>query len=357
MIVDDSIVARTAFTRMIHDPVHRRVVASVGTAERALEELATNPADVILLDLEMPGMGGLEALPRIQRLAPDTQVLVVSSLAAEGARQTLTALAMGAADTMAKPVSGAFDDHYRDTLIARITALGPVRGVRPPADPEPHRAANPSTLPPSILAIGASTGGIHAIGQFLNHLPAWLDVPIIITQHLPANFMDVFAQQIGQLSGRETLLGTQGSSVLPGRIIIADAGGHAVVENTRSGVAIAIDRTPVASNCMPSADPMFASIAAVYGKRAGGVVLSGMGRDGCSGARDIFAAGGRIYAQDAATSAVWGMPGAVVTAGLSSATQPPAQLAQTIARLYPHPLARGDADNANDARIRQRVTA
>ena len=180
MIVDDSLTVRTVFSRMIAREGDMRIVATANTAESGLAELASARPDVILLDLEMPGMGGLEALPKILEAAPDTQVLVISSLTADGAEATVSALSLGAADTMLKPRPGGFDDEYKSTLLDKIRAL---KGVSEPGPSEMVRASGTrkgAGKPPKVVAIGASTGGIHALNLFLRQIPADFDLPILI---------------------------------------------------------------------------------------------------------------------------------------------------------------------------------
>lgn len=338
MIVDDSLTVRTVFSRMIQRESDMEIVASAGTAERALVELRSTPVDVILLDLEMPGMGGLEALPKMLATAHDAQVLVVSSLTAEGAEHTLTALSMGAADTMLKPRPGGFNDAYRDSLLAKIRALGGKSEPRrspdrsepaPPAVRAPRRAAKR----PKVVAIGASTGGIHALNLFLRRLPAAFDLPILITQHLPDSFIPVFARQMEMASGRPADLAGEGTVIARGRIVIAPGNGHMIVRRQGLQHVTGLVYQPVRSGCMPSVDPMFESLASAYDGQVAAVLLSGMGRDGTEGAQAIAAAGGTIFAQDAESCAVWGMPRTVAETGLAAAVLPPEQLADRVAAM------------------------
>src|SRR6187399_943193 len=329
LVVDDSPTVRAVFARLIEAEADLEVAASEESAERALAVLLQASPDVILLDLDMPGMGGLDAMPRMIELAAPARVLVVSSLTVRGAEQTLTALSLGAADTLAKPKPGQFDKDYRATLLRKIRLLGRVakrarEKSAPPAQPQlrPH----PKELP-HLIAIGASTGGIHALGQLFSALSPRVQLPILVTQHLPGSFMDPFVRQLRAASGRGTVVAHEGMAVLPGQIIVAPGDAHMTVAASNKGaVVIRLEDGPVPSGCRPSVDPMFASCAKVYGPHALGVVLSGMGRDGADGAARLVAAGGTILAQDSASSAVWGMPGAVTAAGLASAVLPPDQI-------------------------------
>lgn len=344
MIVDDSLTVRTIFKRMVESDPALVTIGTASSAEHAIKQLGTDPADVVLLDLEMPGIGGLDALPAILATPGSPQVLVVSSLTMDGAEHTLAALQMGAADTLAKPRPGGFTEDYRTQLLGKIRALGS-RAVDSTSEPlmvAPARAgaAEPSfarpglarrTWRPQVVAVGASTGGIHALGLMLRQLGRDFDVPLLITQHLPGSFIPVFARQIEAAVGRSVDIATDGLPLTPGRIVIAPGHGHIVVRRKgSSGLVVDVSTKPAASGCLPSVDPMLASLAEACEGRALGVILSGMGRDGALGAKDLVEAGGTIYAQDADSSAVWGMPGAVARAGLASMIAPPDRLGDAV---------------------------
>ncbi len=330
MIVDDSLTVRTVFSRMIERENGLMISALASSAEKALAELARVTPDVILLDLEMPGMGGLEALPRILEAAPGARVLVISSLTAHGAAHTVQALALGAADTMLKPRPGGFDDDYRGQLLAKIRALkSPARLGTKKAVPG-RFARRKVGKAPKVVAIGASTGGIHALNLLLNRIPAQFDLPILITQHLPASFIPVFAKQVELAARRATVLAEEGTEITRGRIIIAPGHGHLVVRRSAGRHVCGLAFHAVKSGCMPSVDPMFETLAEAFDGQVAGVLLSGMGRDGTDGAQSIVDAGGTIFAQDAQSCAVWGMPRAVTERGLVSAALPPDELAEKI---------------------------
>jgi two-component system chemotaxis response regulator CheB len=332
LVVDDSPTVRAVFARLIGEESDLELAAAEPCAERALATLVQCAPDVILLDLDMPGMGGLDAIPRMIELSAPARILVVSSLTVRGAEHTLAALSLGAADTLAKPRPGQFDKDYRATLLRKIRLLGRVAKrarVKSTVPAQPLRPA--AKVVPHLLAIGASTGGIHALGQLLGSLTARVNVPILITQHLPGSFMDPFVRQLRAASGRGAVVAHDGMAVLPGQIVVAPGEAHLTVAASPQGVTVVrLEDGPAASGCRPSVDPMFTSCAALFGAHALGVVLSGMGRDGADGAARIVAAGGTILAQDAASSAVWGMPGAVTAAGLASAVLPPEQIAARI---------------------------
>lgn len=340
MVVDDSITARTVHSRIVAGGDDMSVVAIAGTAEQAIHLLGEIRVDVILLDLDMPGIGGLDALPKIIAAARGARIMVVSSLTVDGAEQTIAALSQGAADTLPKPVVGSFDEAYRETLRGKIRALGGASarngtpraladGARPSSSGPGLRAGSRSR--PQVLAIGASTGGIHALGQLFGCLPKGIALPVLVTQHLPASFMPVFARQLQTISGCEALVAEEDSELVPGRILIAPGDAHLTVRRQGDAVRVRLDRSPMPSGCTPSVDPMFTSLAAMYGADTLAVVLSGMGRDGALGAARIVAAGGALFAQDETSSAVWGMPRAVAEAGLASAILPPEEIAVRIA--------------------------
>ena len=330
MLIDDSLTVRTVFSRMIERESDMTIVASASTAERGLEELRRHQADVILLDLEMPGMGGIEALPKLLKASPRTKVLVISSLTAAGAEHTVQALRMGAADTMLKPRPGGFNDDYRNQLLGKIRAL---KGLAPYE--QPVRSSSKWTerrvgKKPQLLAIGASTGGIHALNLFLRQVPENFDLPILITQHLPESFIPVFAKQMEAASGRRAVLAGEGVEIRRGMIVIAPGHGHMVVRRKGTQLVTGLAFNPVKSGCTPSVDPMFETAAEACEGKVAGILLSGMGRDGTDGADAIISAGGTIYAQNAESCAVWGMPRAVTESGLASAILPPAELADKI---------------------------
>jgi two-component system chemotaxis response regulator CheB len=338
MLVDDSMVARAVLSRMIESDDELEICGVAGTAEDAIAALQAVRVDVIVLDLEMPGAGGLKSIPRILAAGAGARIMIVSSLAEEGAEETVAALALGAADTLPKPGTGRFNGRFSEILIGKLKVLGHA-GPRPPdssllgdfAPAAPLRAmpANPA----GILAIGASTGGIHALGTFFQNLPPRIGVPILITQHLPAPFMSVFARQLGGIAQREALVAEDGMALVNDRIIIAPGDAHLTVDAIGGSHVVRLTSGAVPSGCLPSLDPMLASAGALFGRGALGVVLTGMGRDGVEGAGRLVACGGSIFAQDAASCAVWGMPRAVLEAGLACAVMPPDRLARRIASL------------------------
>lgn len=330
MIIDDSITARSALARTVAGHPDLNVVATAGSAEIGLGVLAEHRVDVILLDLEMPGIGGLKALPQLLERSDGAKVLVVSTLTTDGAEPTLAALAMGAADTLAKPSAGNFDDAYKSELLDKVIALARGRG-RPIAAPPQERATAKAVVSrPGLIAIGASTGGIHALGRFFSTLPGTIDAPILITQHLPGSFMEVFARQVSTMAGRDAMVATEGMIIRPRTIYVAPGNGHLKLRPHGDEVRVAIEKSKAPSGCCPSVDPMLESVAELYGRHGLAVILSGMGRDGALGARRLNQAGGTIVAQDEASCAVFGMPRGIVEAGIASAIAAPEGLAEFV---------------------------
>ncbi|HET9356225.1 MAG TPA: chemotaxis-specific protein-glutamate methyltransferase CheB [Sphingomicrobium sp.] len=337
MIVDDSMVARAVLSRMIESDGGFEIVAVAGSAEDAIESLSTTRVDVVMLDLEMPGAGGLKSIPAILKAARGARVLIVSTLAEEGAEATVTALAMGAADTLPKPGTGRFNGTFSNVLLSKLRALGRRRDqdmALPGAPASRPQAIAPRAMvsgPVRLLALGASTGGIHALGTFFHHFPRRIGAPILVTQHLPEPFMAVFARQLAVASQRETVVAADGLRLLPDRVILAPGDASMTLDMSGGHLIVRLDHARSASGYLPSVDPMLASAGAMLGREALGVVFSGMGRDGLEGARALVAAGGSVLIQDEASCAVWGMPRAVAEAGLPCAILPPGGLAERIA--------------------------
>ncbi len=332
LIVDDSAVARASLSRTISEAPEFDIVAALDGARRAIDWLGSNKVDIILLDIQMPGLDGLAALPELIEACCGARILVVSTLAGNGARETIQALALGAADTLAKPEMGALGRQFGDVLIDKMLRLGKARPAAFTESREPQLLRKVAETPIACLAIGASTGGLHALAAFFAALPRSFDAPILVTQHLPPVFMSFFADQLSALSGRSAYIASEGETVKRGDILVAPGDRHLGLTRRGRKVCVALLDHAAASRCCPSVDPMFAAQAEVYGDGALGVVLTGMGRDGEIGAGAIAEAGGTIIAQDALSSAVWGMPGTVARAGLASLIAAPASLAAYVAQ-------------------------
>jgi two-component system, chemotaxis family, protein-glutamate methylesterase/glutaminase len=327
LIVDDSAVARAALSRMVAEAPAFEVVAALDGARRAIDWLAGNSADIVLLDIQMPGLDGIAALPELVEASGGARVLIVSTLAGDGARATIQALALGAADTLAKPEIGSLGRQFGEVLIDKMLRLGKASPAASADRRAPHLLRKVAETPVACLAIGASTGGLHALAVFFANLPEAFSAPILVTQHLPPVFMPFFADQLSSLSGRTARVAEPDETLRRGEILVAPGNAHLGLVRSGNAVKAALLDHAATSRCCPSVDPMFTSVAEVYGDSALGVILTGMGRDGEIGAAAIAGAGGTVIVQDAASSTVWGMPGTIARAGLASLVASPAGLA------------------------------
>ena len=336
MIVDDSMVARAVLSRMIDADGNFEIAGIAGTAEDAIEALGQVMVDIVLLDLEMPGVGGLKALPRILEAAKGAKVLIVSSLAEEGAEETVAALALGAADTLPKPGTGRFNGRFSEVLLGKLRELGyadrssivPLRPLRPP---RPLAGANATSRCGCSRSAPRPAESMRSAPS-LPRLPERIGVPILVTQHLPPAFMTVFARQLSLAAGREAVVaedGTQPAS-RPDRRRAGRSASAGRRSQRQAGRAPAQDQGRRAAAC-PRSIRCWPRPARCLAPAALGIVLTGMGRDGAEGARRLVEAGGSVIAQDEASSAVWGMPRAIAEAGLACAILPPDKLARRVA--------------------------
>ena len=333
LIIDDSAVARAALSRIVSGSDDFVLVDAVDSARRALARLQTSHADILLLDIQMPDVDGLTALPELLAASQGARVLIVSTLAEAGARATIEALALGAADTLAKPRLGGIGQGFSDELLEKMRRLG--ESGSPGSDTvsaSPPTIRRASCAPIACMAIGASTGGVHALDRFFAALPVTFQAPILVTQHLPPSFIPFFVDQLASKSGRPTSIAREGASLRSGHILVAPGTAHIGLQGKRGAVRVALQHDEVESRCRPSVDPMFESVARVFGESALAIVLTGMGRDGAMGAQAVVDAGGTVIAQDPASSAVWGMPGTVIRAGAASIVGPPQILASYAGR-------------------------
>lgn len=334
MVCDDSALIRGAISRIIESDPAIRVVARAVNGEQAVEMLRQTPVDLVVLDVEMPGMDGLTALPLLLRTKPAPRVLMASTLTTRGAEVTLRALRLGAADCIAKPSAlGALGEgEFRRDLLSKIQALGRRSGdsVRSlPLKPMPRPAR-----PVQLLAVGSSTGGPQALFSLVQGLGTRVPVPVVITQHMPASFMPTLAQHLGRLGGMPCALAEAAQKLLPAHIYLAPGDRHLLVEKTDGiGLRARLEDGPAVNFCRPSVDPLFESA----GRATGGAVmltmLTGMGQDGLNGTRSAVEAGAVAIAQDEETSVVWGMPGAIARAGLCHAVLPLPQIAPRLLEL------------------------
>lgn len=334
LVVDDSVVVRTVIERILNGDHRFSVEHKTNSAEQAIGYLADHDVDLVLLDIELPGQSGLAALPAILRARAGVKVAILSGNCEEGSAAAIEALALGASDIVSKPDSGSFGDHFSNALIERLSRLfADPRLVRPVARPAAPVASGRAVEPLACLGIGASTGGIHALGQLFEGLKAPLGVPVLLTQHLPLSFTPYFVQQLARMTSLRVKVAEQGDLLVADTLYVAPGDANLIVRRGLQGrVNIQLTTERTAGGNLPGVDPMFASMAAAFGAGAAGIVLTGMGRDGTTGARDIVAAGGWIVAQDEASSVVWGMPGSVASAGMTCAILEPRAIMDFVAR-------------------------
>jgi two-component system chemotaxis response regulator CheB len=339
MLCDDSATARAILARLLESEPGIRVVHRAADGRAALAALAEARPDVVLLDLEMPVMDGMTALPLILKAAPRTAVIVASALTQRGAKVAIAALGAGASDYIPKPqgaAGGAADPAFRNELITKVRAWARMKrreGARP-APAAPMRAAprGGPAVRPSILAIGCSTGGPQALGALLKRMPR-LAMPVVVVQHMPAGFTAMLAEHLDRLGAMRCAEAKDGEALVAGRVFLAPGDRHLLVESAAGGMRARITTDPPENFCRPAVDPMLRSVVRAAGGRVLAVILTGMGHDGLEGCRAVVAAGGQVLAQDEASSVVWGMPGAVARAGLPSWLAPPEALAERIAAI------------------------
>ncbi len=342
MLVDDSLVIRSVLEHMIERSQDFQIVASVANAREALDFLVHDTVDVVILDIEMPVMSGLAALPDILERGKDARVLILSSNCEEGGPAAVEALALGASDTLAKPGRARFGGTFSEVLNDRLRRLGHAKRAKRKASEyvrvaeQRHKveAPNPSRDKAlDCIAVGASTGGIPSMQALLRGLDEEISAPILLTQHLPDAFIPFFARQLGAMTSRKVHVAEADMPVHPNHIYLAPGQGHLTLYRDKAKrVRIRILEGPVESGCEPSVDPMFSSVAEIYGGRACAIVLSGMGRDGLHGARELHGRGIPVLAQNPESCVVWGMPGAVVRDGIASAVLTPDAMATYLNR-------------------------
>ena len=356
MVVDDAIVVRRQLTRWIGDEKDMMVSACLRTGREAVEQLEACNPDVVVLDVDMPELDGISALPQLLKKKRDLVVIMASTLTRRSAEISLRALSLGAADYISKPETNrgvTTSATFRRDLIEKVRELGGRRRKRrapaapgtppsPTAQPAPARAPEPpiklrafAPTSPRVLVIGSSTGGPQALTTVMSNLRGVLSrVPVLITQHMPPTFTTILAEHIARAASGKAHEGIDGERVEAGTIYVAPGGKHMQAVKRDNGVFIALDDGPLVNFCKPAVDPLFRSAAAVWGSAVLAVVLTGMGSDGAKGGADIVAHGGSVIAQDEATSVVWGMPGAAAHAGICSAVLPLDQIAPKVARLF-----------------------
>ncbi len=341
MVVDDSAVVRGLLVRTLEQDPAIQVVASVSNGENALKAQDKHKIDVIVLDIEMPVMDGMTALPKLLSADPGVKVIMASTLTMHNAQISLEALAKGASDYIPKPGSGihlSTAEEFKRSLLEKIKALAskkrPVAAAtaKKPLIGKAKTAAGSASggielrpfgkSKPQVLAIGSSTGGPQALLKLFGMLKTSVQLPILITQHMPPNFTTILAQHIAKATGAPAAEGKDGDVLKGGHVYVAPGDYHMRVKRSGTDVVLRLDQQPHVNFCRPAVDPMLDSLAEVYGPAILTVILTGMGHDGRDGCKTIVNVGGSVIAQDEETSVVWGMPGAAAESGVCSAVLP-----------------------------------
>ncbi len=355
LVVDDAVVVRRLVTDVLAADPEIEVVGIAANGKIALQKIAQLAPDLITLDIEMPEMDGLETISEIRKTWKTLPVIMFSTLTERGAQSTMEALARGATDYVTKPANvgsvTVAQQRVRDELIPRIKSLcasvlpaaiparltgaalvsaqlAKVAGTPPPRPPRP--AATGPQQPISIVAIGCSTGGPNALIEILPKLPADFPLPIVITQHMPPMFTKFLADRLSVMSKLTVREATEGALITAGSVWIAPGDHHLVLKVVGGRVIATLTQDPPENSCRPAVDVMLRSVVACYGPRVLSVILTGMGQDGLRGSEAVHDAGGRVFAQDEASSVVWGMPGFVARSGIANSVLPLDRIAQAI---------------------------
>jgi two-component system chemotaxis response regulator CheB len=352
LLCDDSSVVRSILERVLRADASIRVVGKVTNGREAIAAVQAGGIDVVLLDVEMPVMDGLAALPRLLAADHAVKVLMASAMTRKGGAIALESLRLGAADFIPKPTSVgeiATDGGFRVELIAKVLGLGRQSRAYRARRGGGHQASvgRPQAAPlrlrpapqqrPAVLGIGSSTGGPAALLTLFQALGDRIGVPILLTQHMPAAFTPQLADHIHRLGGATCAEAVHGEPLRPGHVHLAPGNRHLTVVAREGGLAIALTDDAPENFCRPSVDPMLRSLSAAYPGRVLALMLTGMGQDGLRGAERIVSDGGSVIAQDEASSIVWGMPGAVARAGLCQAVLPLNELAPKLLQFVGRP--------------------
>lgn len=354
MVVDDSAVVRGLVSRWVSEDPELNVVGKFANGKLAVDGVVQCAPDIIVLDIEMPVMDGMTALPQLLQRLPDVKVIMASTLTRRNAEISLEALSLGAVDYIPKPEGNAgvtTSSDFRADLLKKIKAVGGTAAPRrlPRSDDSPASVPAPtvqkdeaaislrpfSSTRPRVLAIGSSTGGPKALAKVIKDVAAVIDIaPVLITQHMPATFTSILAEHLGRDSQRNSKEAEDGEPLRPGTIYVAPGGKHMALDVNGNEVVLKVYDGPDVNFCKPAVDPLFRSVAKIFGASALAVVLTGMGHDGAGGAVEIANAGGSVIVQDEATSIVWGMPGATAASGACSAVLPLDQIGEKINLLF-----------------------
>ncbi|QER42118.1 chemotaxis response regulator protein-glutamate methylesterase [Thermodesulfobacterium sp. TA1] len=336
LVVDDSAIMRKLIVDILKEEKDIEVVDTAKNGKEAIEKAKTLKPDVITLDIEMPEMDGIEALKFLRKEVPSTKVIMFSSLTQEGAKATIEALALGAYDFVPKPSTKSFLEsvkQIKDQLIPKIKSVVPLKRIQSIYRPsQVKKVFKKEDL--KVLGIGVSTGGPQTLMQIIPKLPKSFPVPILIVQHMPPVFTKQLAERLDSLSELKVKEGEQGEPVRSGMVYIAPGDFHMVVKKDNAEPKIRLHQGPPRNFCRPAVDELFESIAEVYEGASVGLILTGMGSDGKEGAKKIKEQGGVVLAQDAETSIVFGMPKAVIEAGLADEVLSLDQIPQRLKEIF-----------------------
>lgn len=340
LIADDAALYRTAIANVLAEVPDVRVVGMARNGRDALEKLAHTPVELITLDIEMPEMSGLELLPHLQQKYPKVKTIVVSQYTEKGAELTLEALRRGALDFITKPTVGSLEsgiESIRRDLLRKVLPLIREAEGSPAGQHIRGRQNQPrgaGTAPPlarrDVVAIGISTGGPKSLMALFEQIPESFRQAILIVQHMPPLFTRKLAAQLSRTAKLPIAEAREGEKVENGRVYLAPGDFHMEVKMHNGEPLISLHQRPPENFCRPAVDVLFRSIACVYGARAVGVVMTGMGNDGLAGAEALKKAGAPIIAQDRATSVVWGMPKCIIESNLADAVAPLQEMYRTI---------------------------
>ncbi len=346
LIVDDAVVVRRVLSDAIAKDHALEVAGTASNGRLALAKFTSLKPDIILLDIEMPEMDGLETVRELRKINKRIPIIMFSTLTEHGATATLEALTLGATDYVTKPsntdMEGTADTVFGE-LIPKIRALcklpeaiPPMAGVQSLLAAAPViptlRRIRPPLAHAKIVAIGVSTGGPDALARLMPTLPANLPVPVVIAQHMPAVFTTMLARRLTEKSSLPVRECISGEILVPGCAYLAPGDFHMVVGNLNGEAVLRTHQGPKENFCRPSVDVLFRSVAETFGANVLAVVLTGMGHDGLGGSQALHGKGAQIMVQDEATSIVWGMPGFVARAGLADKVLPLDQIGPEIVR-------------------------
>ena len=341
LLVDDSATSRALLRQLCDDDPRLTVVGEAGNGRQAVEQVERLRPSIVVMDIEMPLLDGIEATRQIMEKTPTPILVVTAHYDAGDVALSLRAVQAGALNILHKPMGPGSPTFHQDgqRFVRMVKALAGVRPVRrypstaERETPLPAAAACrdvPLAVPLRAIGVAASTGGPAALYRLLELLPVTLDVPVLVVQHIANGFAPGLALWLRAATALPVRLAEQGEPLKPGTVYVAPNACHLTVSRA---MQVALSEQPPVAGFRPSATVLFTSLADVYGAAAAGVVLTGMGSDGLEGARALRRAGAPVLAQDADTSAVFGMPRAVAEAGLTTTVGTVHELASTLSRM------------------------